>query len=103
MNMAKTAAELDREIAECLASRISIDMPMSEIRQRLNDLGIRIIGLRAVKLRPIAKLFGKRGPSPEQLATYKEEARTWNHAYRRATKAYKEGVEISNAKLRNAS
>jgi hypothetical protein len=96
----KTAAELDREIAEFLAAQITIDMPFPEISRRLSYLMIRIGELRTVRPRPIQKLYGLRGPTPEQLAAYKEETKIWNRAYRRAQKAYKEGVAISNEKLR---
>ena len=41
-----------------------------------------------------------KNPTAEQIAAYKELMRVWNRAYRRATKAYKEGVEISNQKFR---
>lgn len=96
----KTAAELDREIADFLAERITIDMPFPEISRRLSRLMIEIGELRVARPRPIQKLYGLRGPSPEQLAAYKEESKIWNRAYRRAQKAYKEGVAISNEKFR---
>jgi hypothetical protein len=95
----KTAVELDREIDAFLAERISHDMSLPEISRRLSALMLRIGELRAVKPRPIKKLYGARGPSPEQLAAYKEDEKIWNRAYRRAQKAYKEGVVISNAKF----
>ena len=96
----KTSAQLDAEIAEALAERITTDMSLPEISRRLSGLMIRVGELRAVRPRPIKKLYGAKGPSPEQLVAYKEELRTWNRAYRRAMNAWKEGVAISNAKIR---
>jgi hypothetical protein len=98
----KTAAELDREIDEHLATRISIDMPMSEIRDRLYALGQRASELRDIKPHSMERRIGK-NPTADQIAAYKELMRVWNRAYRRATKAYKEGVEISNQKFRMTS
>ena len=96
----KTPAQLEREIDAFLAERITRDMSLPEISRRLSTLMIRIGELRAVRPRPIKKLYGARGPSPEQLAAYKEDEKIWNRAYRCAQKAYKEGIVISNEKFR---
>jgi hypothetical protein len=42
--------------------------------------------LRKSKPRPLAKLFGRAGPSSEQLRQYKEDERSWNKLYRYASK-----------------
>ena len=45
--------------------------------------------LRARKPRPLARLFGKRGPTPEQRAAYDEQVREWSRQYRAAQKRWK--------------
>lgn len=44
--------------------------------------------LRARKPRPLDKLYGKRGPTPEQAAAHKAEMAAWNKEYNAASKAH---------------
>lgn len=56
--------------------------------------------LRDVKPRPITKLYGKRGPTPEQLESWTQQMREWNRAYRKASKMQKETLDAENAEWR---
>lgn len=56
--------------------------------------------LRDVKPRPIKKLYGLRGPTPEQAAAHMDAMRTWNSAYRKASRMQKETLERENAEWR---
>jgi len=44
----------------------------------------KMTALREVRPRPIAKLFGKNGPTPDQLTAYKAQVKIWNAQYRAA-------------------
>ena len=45
--------------------------------------------LRDRKPRSLERLFGKRGPTPEQRAAYEEQVREWSRQYRAAQKRWK--------------
>jgi hypothetical protein len=45
--------------------------------------------LRSRKPRSIQRLFGRRGPTPEQRAEYEEQVREWGRAYRAVQKQLK--------------
>ena len=53
--------------------------------------------LRDVKPRPLAKMFGTRGPTPEQLEAYTAKVREWNARYRYASKMQKAALVRDNA------
>lgn len=55
--------------------------------------------LRSIKPRPIAKLYGLKGPTPEQAATHSEQMKAWNKAYRNASKQQKIALERDNARF----
>lgn len=59
--------------------------------------------LNKVKRHSIAKRFGSRGPSPEQLAEHKEYERQWSRAYRLASKLQKALLAKENASYHSAS
>lgn len=52
---------------------------------------------RKTQPRPIKKLYGTKGPSPEQLADYKAYAKRWNSEYRRLGKLQKEALAKESA------
>ena len=45
--------------------------------------------LRERRPRSLERLYGKRGPTPEQRAAYEEQVREWSRQYRAAQKRYK--------------
>jgi hypothetical protein len=53
--------------------------------------------LRDAKPRPLAKLYGKRGPTSEQAAAWADCMRRWNREYRYATKQQKAALAAENA------
>jgi hypothetical protein len=60
----------------------------------------RIAELQKSKPRPIGKLFGTRGPSPEQAAAHAAEVKDWNRQHRQASKAHKEHLADQGAHAR---
>lgn len=52
--------------------------------------------IRSRRPRPIDKLFGKNGPTPEQKAKYDADVKAWNAEYRKAQKAHKTALEAEN-------
>lgn len=57
--------------------------------------------LRTFQPRPIKKLYGKNGPTPEQLIAYKANEKAWNKAYRYASKMQKKLLAEENEAFRN--
>lgn len=55
---------------------------------------------RANKPRPIDKLYGRNGPTPEQRAEWDNKMREWNKTMRDLTKKQKAQLEIDNAEFR---
>ncbi len=53
----------------------------------------RMSELRESKPRPIAKLYGKKGPTAKQAADHKQAMKAWNRAYRTASKSHKAYLE----------
>ena len=41
----------------------------------------------------LKRLYGKRGPTPEQAAAHAEQVREWNRQYRAAQKRYKAAAQ----------
>ena len=58
---------------------------MSEAADALAELD----ALRDRKPRPLALLYGRRGPTPEERAAYAEQVRAWNRQYRALQKPLK--------------
>lgn len=56
--------------------------------------------LRDIKPRPIQKLYGKKGPTKDQLANWKEEMSRWNSLYRIASSEQKRKLKIENEEYR---
>jgi len=56
--------------------------------------------LRDIKPRPLVKMFGKSGGTPEQRAKREAEMREWNRQYRHASKMQKIALEEDNAAFR---
>jgi hypothetical protein len=65
-----------------------------------SDWAMQMAKLRDFRPRPIAKLYGKRGPTPEQLTAWKEENREWSALYRHAQKMQKKVGEAESALYR---
>lgn len=57
----------------------------------------RITDLYDLRPRPLAKLFGTRGPTPKQFAEYEVERKLHASLTRKARKEHKKALEISNA------
>ena len=57
--------------------------------------------LQKTKPRPIAKLYGKNGPTPEQATQWAEKMRAWNAAYRKASAMQKATLEAENRAFRD--
>jgi hypothetical protein len=49
--------------------------------------------LRQRKPRPIEKLYGERGPTPEQVQEHKKAMTSWNTTYSRVRKAWKSALD----------
>jgi hypothetical protein len=56
--------------------------------------------LRDIKPRPLVKMFGKSGGTPEQQTTWKAQMAEWNRQYRHASKMQKIALEEDNAAFR---
>lgn len=56
--------------------------------------------LRDIKPRPLHKLYGSRGPTPEQKAKWDADMREWNRLYRHASKMQKIALEEDNEAYR---
>lgn len=52
------------------------------------------------KPRPLNKMYGAKGPTPEQLAEHGAKMRAWNAEMRKASKGEKEALERENAAFR---
>ena len=53
-------------------------------------------GLRASKPRPLARLYGTCGPTPEQAEAHARAMKEWNRVYRRATKNQKAALALQS-------
>lgn len=58
------------------------------------DWAERMAALRDVKPRPLAKLYGRAGPTTEQLARWCADMHAWNREYRHASKYHKKALEV---------
>ncbi len=56
--------------------------------------------LREIKPRPLHKLYGRNGPTPEQKTAWEEKMKAWNKLYRHASKMQKEQLVIDNENFR---
>lgn len=66
------------------------DMPASEIVRRMATL-------RESQPRPIDKMFGRNGPTPEQAAAHGEQVRAFNREMSKLKRAHKIALERDNA------
>ena len=57
----------------------------------------RMQGLRDIKPRPAAKLYGTQGPTLAQAKQHRQAMRVWNSLYRKATKEQKRTLAVENA------
>jgi phage-related minor tail protein len=80
-----------------LRSQLSA-MTTEQLHAWMGHLRQEIVALQKERPRPIAKLYGRRGPTPEQAARYQEETRTWNRAWRGVRAEYKIAVDVSNGR-----
>jgi len=55
-----------------------------------SDVLAELAALRDRRPRSLERLYGRRGPTPEQRAVYEEQVREWNRQYRAAQKRWKE-------------
>ena len=58
-----------------------------------SDALAELAALRNRRPRSIERLYGKRGPTPEQRAEYDVQVREWNRQYRAAQKRYKAATQ----------
>jgi hypothetical protein len=61
------------------------------------ELARQMSALRDIKPRPIARLFGSNGPTPDQHAAWIAAMRVWNAQYRRVSSAQKLALARENA------
>lgn len=54
-----------------------------------SDVLAELDALRDRRPHSLERLYGRRGPTPEQRAAYEEQVREWNRQYRAAQKRYK--------------
>ena len=83
-----------------LGARELETLKTSELRDLLSALSRRSSTLQDHRPRPLKKLYGNKGPTPEQLVEYKAYERAWNAEYRAVMKMQKLGIEISNRRFR---
>lgn len=65
------------------------------------DLAQDLADLREIKPRPLDKMYGTKGPTPEQAAKHKADMSAWNSKYRKIEAARKKQLEIDNENFRN--
>ena len=65
----------------------------------LSGWGQRITDLYDIRMRPVSKLFGSRGPTPAQKAEYDAEKKFWESLNRKARAEHKRLLAASNAGL----
>lgn len=65
----------------------------------LSGWGQRIMDLYLIRMRPVKKLFGARGPTPAQQAEYDAEKKLWESLNRKARAEHKRLLADSNAGL----
>lgn len=63
-----------------------------------SDISRAMSALREEQPRPIAKLYGQRGPTPEQLTAWQESNRAYNRSMSRLRKLHKVALERDNAR-----
>lgn len=90
-NEANRAEKIAAKWREIAADRAGVEDP-----QTLREWSDRLTVLRLKKPRPLAKLYGSNGPTPEQLTTWNTEVREWNKAYRFAAKRHAVLLKESN-------
>ncbi len=81
------------------AKRVSGATAQQHEPRSASDWARRMSELRAVRPRPIERLYGK-NPTSEQRAQHALAERTWNAEYRRASKSQKIALEQDNAAFR---
>ena len=64
------------------------------------DIATQMSELRQQKPRPIEKLYGKQGPTPEQLAAHQQSMRSWNRQYNALAKRHRQQLETDNLAFR---
>lgn len=71
-------------------------MSDEDLRARMTILRDEARDLQANKPRPIQRLYGTRGPTPEQAERWRAQSKAWNRAWRAYLDEYKLAVGISN-------
>lgn len=55
-----------------------------------------LAALRSVKPRPLAKLYGSNGPTPEQASAHAEQLKAWARRYRSVIRLHKLALALAN-------
>lgn len=77
-----------------------IDIPTRAAGETAFDWAARLSraagSLWATRPRTLRRLFGTAGPTPEQLAAWQADRRSWNARYRQIRKAWLAAIDESN-------
>lgn len=68
-----------------------------------SDLALQMAELRKRKPRPVAKLYGSAGPTPEQAAQHKRQLAEWQRQYRALSNQHKRQLALDNQTYRATS
>lgn len=73
--------------------------PTPPTRRSHSDILNEMEAMRDRKPRPLAKMFGSKGPTPEQKAKYDADVRAWNRDYSRLRREQRIALERENAEF----
>lgn len=90
-------------MCELMKSEDRIPLRKTMVRDHVftaSGLATKMGELREKQPRPLAKLHGQRGPTPEQLAKWQEDTRAYNREMSKLRKAHAIALEADNAAFR---
>ncbi len=95
-----TARKARGKVSDLADMPIEPPKPVEPAANAATDAASEMSALRDVKPRPIDKMFGKNGPTPEQRTEWEAAMKDWNRKYRAASARQKVELAKSNEEFR---
>ncbi len=90
MDANTTTAHEHTRVGSDYTGKLRSDIRASEYANRMSEL-------QATKPRPLIKMFGSNGPTPEQAAAYHETSKAWSREYNAVSRNQKLALPRDNA------
>ena len=78
-------------------------MNLSRVPKSASHWALLMVKLRKMQPRPITKLYGKKGPTPEQKERWDAEMKRWNRVFRAVSKEQKRALARDNENYRKSA